>query len=157
MNPKPRSVHLHNGCPGLKVPVATTRRLFQTLDAFGRWPVPPGSLSVAFLDRDTMCQVHESFLQDGGLTDVITFEGDPDGGLAGEICVSPDQALAFKGSRRLPFAEELTLYLVHGYLHLAGLDDLDPAKRRRMRAAERQAMTHLREAGAIPAFTCRRP
>ena len=36
-----------------------------------------------------------------------------------------------KAPAALPFAEELTLYLVHGYLHLAGLDDVDPADRRK--------------------------
>lgn len=155
MKPKPRSVHLHNGCPGLKAPVAATRRIFHHLDTLGLWPAPAGALSVAFLDRSAICRVHESFLQDAGLTDVITFEGDPEEDLAGEICVSPDQALEFRDRRRLPFAEELTLYLVHGYLHLAGLDDIDPAARRRMRRAERRALTHLREAHAIPAFTYR--
>lgn len=107
---------------------------------------------MAFLDRADMCRLHADFLQDESLTDVITFEGDARAETAGEICVSPDQALEFKGARRLPFHEELTLYLVHGYLHLAGLDDVDPDDRRRMRTAERSAMAHLREKNAIPDF-----
>jgi probable rRNA maturation factor len=134
------------------VPLARTREIFRLLDATGIWSAPEGEISVAFLDRESMCRLHEDFLRDGTLTDVITFEGDALAGTAGEICVSPDQALEFKGSRRLPFAEELTLYLVHGYLHLAGLDDIDPADRRRMRAAEKQAMNLLREQEAIPGF-----
>lgn len=104
-----------------------------------------------------MCGVHADFLGDESLTDVITFEGAMEAGVAGEICVAPDHALEFKGARRLPFAEELTLYLVHGYLHLSGLDDVDPADRRKMRTAERRAMTSLRQAEAIPAFDYRAP
>ena len=50
------------------------------------------------------------------------------------------------------FATELTLYVVHGWLHLSGYDDLRPAKKRRMRAAEKRAMTLLEKAQAIPAF-----
>jgi probable rRNA maturation factor len=41
---------------------------------------------------------------------------------------------------------------VHGWLHLAGYDDLLPAKKRRMRAAEQRAMKLLAAAAAIPAF-----
>ena len=33
------------------------------------------------------------------------------------------------------FSAELTLYVVHGWLHLAGYDDLVPAKKRAMRRA----------------------
>lgn len=145
-------MNLHNGCPGLKVPAAATRGVFDQLDSLAAWPIPDGEISVAFLDRADMCRLHADFLQDDGLTDVITFDGDVLAKTAGEICVSPDQALEFKGSRRLPFQEELTLYLVHGYLHLAGLDDVDPKHRRQMRMAERRAMTHLREKDAIPDF-----
>jgi len=111
---------------------------------------------VAFLDRENMCRIHADFLHDRTLTDVITFEGIPEAGTAGEICVSPDHAFDFRGPRRLPFPEELTLYLVHGYLHLAGLDDVEVADRQRMRAAERRAMAHLNNVEAIPAFEFRR-
>lgn len=117
--------------------------------------MPEGELSVAFLTREHMCRIHSDFLQDDSLTDVITFEGAPEAGIAGEICVAPVQAHEFKGARRLPFAEELTLYLVHGYLHLAGLDDVVPTARRKMRAAERRAMNHLRAVNAIPHFNFR--
>jgi len=122
----------------------------------GLWPVAEGELSIAFLDREAMCRVHADFLQNDSLTDVITFEGISEAGVAGEICVAPDHALEFEGSRRLPLPEELTLYLVHGYLHLAGLDDVDPADRRKMRAAERRAMTSLRKADVIPRFSFRK-
>jgi len=50
------------------------------------------------------------------------------------------------------FSSELTLYVVHGWLHLAGYDDLQPAKKRRMRAAEARAMKLLRAAQAVPEF-----
>lgn len=146
-------MNLHNGCPGLNLPAAATREIFHQLDALAAWPAPEGEISVAFLDRTDMCRLHADFLQDESLTDVITFDGDVLAGTAGEICVSPDQALQFKGARRLVFHEELTLYLVHGYLHLAGLDDVDPKDRRRMRLAEKRAMDHLRAKDAIPGFS----
>jgi probable rRNA maturation factor len=50
-------------------------------------------------------------------------------------------------------AAELTLYLVHGWLHLAGLDDLTPRGRRAMRSGERRLLAALRRARAQPDFT----
>jgi probable rRNA maturation factor len=44
------------------------------------------------------------------------------------------------------------LYVAHGWLHLAGYDDLEPAARRRMRGAERRAMRILREGGVAGAL-----
>ncbi len=108
------------------------------------------ALSLTFLSDQELAQLHSEFLNDPTETDVITFPAQPGFGLAGEICVSVDAA------RRQPgraFSDELALYVVHGWLHLAGHDDLQPAKKRRMRRAEQKALTLLRSAGAMPRFT----
>jgi probable rRNA maturation factor len=72
---------------------------------------------------------------------------------AGDICVSVDTALAYAEKHQLPFAEELLRYVIHGWLHLAGFDDLEPRKKRRHRAAEDRALKLLRAADLVPAFT----
>jgi probable rRNA maturation factor len=126
---------------------------------------PPGELSLVFLTDPALAQIHADFMDDPTATDVITFEGNAAAGLAGEICVSADTAARYVGADlasargRAPgaplqkkFSAELTLYLVHGWLHLAGYDDLQPAKKRRMRAAEARAMKLLRTAGSVPEF-----
>ncbi|HEY0864882.1 MAG TPA: rRNA maturation RNase YbeY [Lacunisphaera sp.] len=116
---------------------------------------PPGELSLVFLTDPAQAKIHADFMDDPTATDVITFEGDPAAGLAGEICVSADTAKAYARTHRGDFSAELTLYLVHGWLHLAGYDDLQPAKKRRMRAAEARAMRLLRAARALPGFSLR--
>lgn len=115
-------------------------------------PVPPGELSIVFLTDAAIAQIHADFMADPTATDVITFEGNPAAGLAGEICVSADTAAAYAREHKHDFATELTLYVVHGWLHLAGYDDLAPAKKRRMRAAEGRALKLITAADAIPAF-----
>ncbi len=117
--------------------------------------VPPGELSIAFVTDAAIARLHADYLDDPTATDVITFEGTPEAGLAGEICVSVDTAAAYAAARDLPFAEELLRYVVHGWLHLAGYDDLAPAKKRRMRAAEERALRLLRAADLIPPFSLR--
>ena len=126
---------------------------------------PAGELSLVFLTDPALAKIHGDFMGDPTATDVITFEGDATAGLAGEICVSAETAWRYVGARlarahgrargtplQQSFAAELTLYLVHGWLHLAGYDDLAPAKKRRMRAAEARAMKLLQAAGAVPEF-----
>lgn len=117
--------------------------------------LPPGEVSLALLTDGALAALHARFLDDPSVTDVITFDGDPLAGTAGEVCVSVDAAARQATSARLTFAEELTLYLVHGLLHLAGYDDLQPARRRRMRAAERRALDLLRREAAVPGFELR--
>lgn len=116
---------------------------------------PPGELSLVFLTDPALAQLHADFMDDPSTTDVITFDGDSAAGIAGEICVSADTALTYAREHDHDFATELTLYLVHGWLHLAGYDDLRPAKKRRMRAAEARALKLLRAHAAIPAFALR--
>jgi probable rRNA maturation factor len=98
-----------------------------------------------------MKELHAGFLDDPTPTDVITFQGDRLLGAAGEICVCADVARDYARIHRGDFASELSLYIVHGYLHLAGFDDTTAPKRRHMRQAERTAMAVLESsAGSAP-------
>lgn len=116
----------------------------------------PGELSLVFLTDRALAELHGQFLEDPTTTDVITFEGDPAHGVGGEICVSADTAAAYAEAHGHPFADELTLYVVHGWLHLAGHDDLVPARKRVMRRAESRAMGLLRKLYAVPPMALRR-
>lgn len=153
-----RSLAIHRGHPRLRLDrraVAGVIRALDTARARFRGGCPDGELSLAFLTDAALARLHADFLHDPAPTDVITFAGDPVLGVAGEICVSADAALRQARRRNGPasgFSEELTLYLVHGWLHLAGYDDLVPAKKRLMRAAEARALKLLRAARALPRF-----
>ncbi len=120
--------------------------------------VPRGELSLVFLTDAALAQLHAEFLDDPTTTDVITFEGEnalglpPEALSAGEICVSVDTAAKYARVHQREFSPELTLYLVHGWLHLVGYDDLVPAKKRAMRRAETRAMAVLQAANALPEF-----
>lgn len=113
---------------------------------------PPGELSIAFLTDAALARLHDRFMADPSATDVITFEGDPAHAMAGEICVSVDAAARHAGKSSAALSRELTLYVVHGWLHLAGYDDRSPADRRAMRGAEARAMGILSRAGSVPVF-----
>ncbi|MFZ5494802.1 MAG: rRNA maturation RNase YbeY [Verrucomicrobiota bacterium] len=154
-----RQVPISNRHPRLRVPRAAVTRTVAVLDAHAakfQGGCPPGELSLVFLTDPALARIHADFMDDPAATDVITFEGDAAAGLAGEICVSADTAAAYARTHRRDFATELTLYVVHGWLHLAGYDDLRPARKRRMRAAEARAMKLLAQHRAVPAFRLKR-
>ena len=153
-----RSVAVVNRHPRLRLDRRAVASAILTLDKhreeFGEG-CPPGELSLVFLTDAALAQLHANFLADRTTTDVITFEGNATVGIAGEICVSVDTALRYAKDHRRDFSDELTLYLVHGWLHLAGFDDLKPAKKRVMRRAEARAMKLLGANRRVPAFSLR--
>ncbi len=154
-------VALANRHPRLRFNRAAVLRLFALLEqnrtviVGRRTTAGRGELSVVFMTDAALARLHGDFLDDPTTTDVITFEGDPTLGTAGEICVSADTAAAYARAQVRDFSAELTLYLVHGWLHLAGHDDLQPAKKRAMRRAEARAMRVVTRAGAMPQFSLR--
>jgi len=156
-----REVSIANCHPRLRINRREVSRLIATLDihasAIGirHSAIPAGELSLVFLTDAALAKLHGDFLDDPSTTDVITFAGDPALGTAGEICVSVDAAAAYAGEHRQSLSDELTLYLVHGWLHLAGHDDLMPAKKRAMRRAEARAMRVLKRADALPRVSLR--
>jgi len=154
--PDLRPIDIRNAHPRLRLDKKSVAKVIHTLDAHrDRFDggCPDGELSLAFLTDKALAKLHGDFLDDPTTTDVITFEGQPALGVAGEVCVSADTAATFAKTHGKKFNEELTLYVVHGWLHLAGYDDLVPAKKRRMRAAESRALKILHTAKAIPSFT----
>lgn len=164
----PREIAITNRHPRLRIDRRAIAAAVSLLDSHAAkflGGCPPGELSLVFLTDSALAQIHADFMDDPTATDVITFEGDRTAGLAGEICVSADTAWKYvegpapagprsirRSTLQKAFSAELTLYVVHGWLHLAGYDDLQPAKKRRMRAAEARAMKLLHAAKAIPSF-----
>jgi probable rRNA maturation factor len=103
-------------------------------------------LSVRFVSEPEMCQLHDQYLGDPSPTDCMSFPMDEEGEyrVLGDIVISPSAALAYPD----PY-EEVTLYLVHGILHLIGYDDVDPSDRAKMREAESSVMGRLHSANLI--------
>ncbi|MDQ8196698.1 rRNA maturation RNase YbeY [Pelagicoccus enzymogenes] len=149
----PARVQVNSLCPRLGYEESEIERLINVLDKAGAFDAPPGELSIAFVEKDYIAQLHDQFMGDPSPTDVITFPPDPDTDQAGEIIVCPQVAREFAKKENLSFSDELSLYLIHGYLHLCGFDDIDDADRALMRRAEQQALEVVRKAKAMPSFS----
>ena len=146
-----RTIHVHiDGERWSYLDAEPVIALLTGLDGLSPYPVPAGELSVALMEAAAHCDLHERFLGDPSPTDVITFPGDAEMDFAGEICVNCDQALQESCQRGTTFADELSLYLVHGWLHLAGLDDTTYPERALMRAAEQELLALARTHDYLP-------
>lgn len=108
-------------------------------------------ISVNFIRAKTICKMNEEYIGHQGITDVITFSYlTPEdfysaSGIFAEIFICIDKAIVEAKERNIDFAEELSLYIVHGILHIAGYDDIKLSDIRKMRRAESKCMSALKE------------
>ena len=102
-------------------------------------------LAIHIVNARRMTVINERFLQHEGSTDVITFDyNDPNvPTLSGELFICLDDAVLQAARFKTTWQSELTRYVVHGFLHLCGHDDHDPAKRRTMKRQEGQLLKKL--------------
>lgn len=140
------AIEISNRYPQLSKPEKRAELICRCLEN-SPYTIHPGTLSIAFVDNHTLSKIHEDFLNDPSPTDVITFLADPSSGSSGEICISVDQAISQAQNYQSNLNDELTLYLVHGWLHLYGLKDGSPSEIEQMRAAEQDALKFV---SAIP-------
>lgn len=104
-----------------------------------------GNLSLAVVGKQRMARLHEDFSGIPGATDVLTFDLGTHPAkhvIDGEIIVCSDVAKQ-RGRTIKAAVRELSLYVVHGILHLAGYDDHDPAEFARMHAREDEILSQL--------------
>ncbi len=141
-----RQTDIINFCKDISVDKRKLRRFVDLLDAElpENLRAPQGTLSIAIFSDEALAKIHEDFMNNPAPTDVITFEGDEfDEDDAGEICVSAQMAKKMAKQFANTPSRELSLYVAHGYLHLAGVDDIAPEDAVKMRASEKLALATL--------------
>ena len=103
-----------------------------------------GEISVAVVGNRAIHKINRQYLQHDEPTDVISFVFERSRGhIDGEIVVSADTAVAQAAQHGWSVASELTLYVIHGALHLAGYDDLSAIDRRKMRVREKHYLSKM--------------
>ena len=96
------------------------------------------SVGISLVDDRTMARLNWNCLGHRGSTDVLTFDYRDKGetGIDGEIVASVDTARREALARGHGLSAELTLYVVHGMLHLLGYDDASAPAAARMHRME---------------------
>lgn len=100
-------------------------------------------LQYLFCDDEEILRVNREFLNHDYYTDIITFDYSASGRLAGDMVISLDTV----GSNAAGLGEsgrrELLRVIVHGLLHLCGINDKGPGEREIMEAAENAALSMI--------------
>ena len=108
-----------------------------SLTRLGLYPERTGEISVALVDTDGIQELNLKYRDKDSPTDVLSFGIDgPYGDMVGEIVISPENAHPEMG------VEEL---VVHGALHLAGMDHGDDFDESEMAGVQRSVMDSVRE------------
>ena len=100
-------------------------------------------IALHFVSKKAIAALHKEYFNDPTPTDCISFPLDPQFCL-GEVFICPEVALAYAKEHQLDPYEETTLYLVHGFLHLLGYDDIEASDRRRMKKEEARCLNLLK-------------
>jgi probable rRNA maturation factor len=109
-----------------------------------------GQLGIRITDDSTIQTINAKHLGHDYATDVISFGYvAEDSVIEGELVASVDTARTRAAELGWSTDKELTLYIVHGVLHITGLDDHADADRLEMRRMETKIMTSL----GIPEIT----
>ncbi len=99
-------------------------------------------MALHFIGKKRIAALHAHYFNDSSPTDCITFPyEDPD--FLGEVFVCPQVAAEYVKKHGGNLEKEITLYVVHGFLHLLGFDDQTERDRKKMRAEEKKWMTTL--------------
>ena len=104
-----------------------------------------GEVGYLFCDDEHILSVNREFLQHDYYTDIITFdycEGDV---LNGDLVISLDTVRTNAEQFQKDYDEELHRVIIHGILHLCGINDKGPGEREIMEAAENKALTLLHQ------------
>ncbi len=102
-----------------------------------------GEIGYMFVSDEKILEVNNQYLGHDYYTDVITFDYDEDDVLNGDIVISLNTVSSNAELFHKSFDDELHRVLIHGILHLVGINDKGPGEREIMEAAENKALAML--------------
>ena len=115
----------------------TTRWIKKVAATYGR---KVGEIGYMFVNDEKILEVNNEYLGHDYYTDVITFdycEGDI---LNGDIVISLDTVRTNAEKFGKTYEEELYRVIIHGILHLCGINDKGPGEREIMEENENKAL-----------------
>ena len=99
-----------------------------------------GEVGYLFVNDEKILEVNREYLNHDFYTDVITFDYDEGDRINGDIVISLDTVRSNAELFGKDYNEELHRVIIHGILHLCGINDKGPGEREQMEAAENEAL-----------------
>lgn len=104
-----------------------------------------GSIGYMFVDDEKILEINNQYLGHDYYTDIITFDYDEGQVINGDLVISLDTVRSNAELFHKDYAEELNRVIIHGILHLCGINDKGPGEREIMEANEEKALAMLKE------------
>lgn len=99
-----------------------------------------GDLSYLFCSDDHILEVNKEYLQHDYYTDIITFDYTEGDVISGDMVISVDTIATNAKKFNTSFESEFFRVVIHGVLHLCGINDKGPGEREIMEKHEDEAL-----------------
>lgn len=104
-----------------------------------------GEIGYLFVNDEKILECNHDYLGHDYYTDIITFDYDEGSQINGDIVISLDTVHTNAEKFGKTYEEELYRVIIHGILHLCGINDKGPGEREIMEVNEDKALLLLRE------------
>lgn len=99
-----------------------------------------GGISYIFCNDEKILEVNVQYLQHDYYTDIITFDYTEGDKISGDLFISLDTVKTNAEQFGQDYNIELHRVIIHGILHLCGINDKGPGEREIMEAEENKAL-----------------
>ena len=118
----------------------TTEWIKEVANSYGK---RLGDIAYIFCSDEKILEVNRQYLQHDYYTDIITFDYTEGDRISGDLFISLDTVKTNADQFAQSYNEELNRTIIHGILHLCGINDKGPGEREIMEAAENKALEML--------------
>ena len=131
-------------CEGVKMPNIKKREVTAWIkDVAATYGRKVGEIGYMFVDDEKILEVNREYLGHDYYTDIITFDYDEGDRINGDLVISLDTVETNARQFGKSYDEELHRVIIHGILHLCGINDKGPGEREVMEAAEDKALAMI--------------
>lgn len=99
-----------------------------------------GEVAYIFCSDEKILEVNRQYLEHDYYTDIITFDYTEGNRISGDLFISLDTVRTNAEQFGQLYERELYRVIIHGILHLCGINDKGPGERELMEAAENRAL-----------------
>ena len=128
-------------CEGVRMPSFKKRQVTAWIKAVaaahGR---KTGEIGYMFVDDERILQTNREYLGHDYYTDIITFDYSEGDVISGDIVISLDTVASNAEQQGTRYDDELLRVVIHGILHLCGINDKGPGEREVMEKEEDTAL-----------------
>ena len=115
----------------------TTEWVKQVASSYGK---KVGEIASIFCSDEKILEVNRQYLEHDYYTDIITFDYTEGNRISGDLFISLDTVRTNAEQFDQAYERELHRVIIHGILHLCGINDKGPGEREIMEAEENKAL-----------------